>query len=216
MGKFCGNCGVQLEADSRFCTECGNPIAQTNFPKPTLTEQLVEISAIKCEFDCPRCGNTHTQKISSILTEGRTTSSMTGTTTHATGYGGYLEGSVELEGESISGLASKFLQDRPSGSSFLSAAMVCVFFFLVATFYVILSFLPLPKDGGFALGLVVFFIIIGASCSITISLPTFKEELGRERAAQVIYERWMDTGFFCRRCTHVFIPGYNDEYPHQK
>lgn len=214
MGRFCGNCGAQLEADSRFCSQCGKSIEQAGLLTPEVVDGPRSGGSRKSEFDCPRCGSNHTRKISNILVEGRTTSSMTGKTTVASEYGGYLEGGVVLEGESMNGLANKFLQDRPGGS-YLSAAMIWVFFLLVALFYFALSFIPMPKSGGFVLGLVLFFTILIVSWAITSSMPMFKEEIEQTKANQAIYESWMSTGFFCRRCANVFIPGSKDEYPYK-
>ena len=42
MGKFCVNCGSQLEADANFCTSCGTPVKRSEAPaQPTIQRSVV-------------------------------------------------------------------------------------------------------------------------------------------------------------------------------
>ena len=42
MANFCSNCGTKLDPNAKFCPECGNPVATTVTPAPTVTPAATE------------------------------------------------------------------------------------------------------------------------------------------------------------------------------
>ncbi len=47
MGKFCVNCGSQLEADANFCTSCGTPVKRSEAPAPPPVQKSVVMPPVR-------------------------------------------------------------------------------------------------------------------------------------------------------------------------
>ena len=47
MGKFCVNCGSQLEADANFCTSCGTPVKRSEAHAPLPVQKSVVMPPVR-------------------------------------------------------------------------------------------------------------------------------------------------------------------------
>lgn len=154
---------------------------------------------------CAKCNSDNTQNISLLISAGtkhvQSETSSSGVAISLSGRVGYGSSTSHTSSVVVSELASKFKEPDSFANKLQVFSSSCgAIAGLIAGF----------KYHSFWTGAGVLFAV-GISLNLALN-QLLKSAVSKNEEKLKNWKKWSDTGYFCHRCGHAFIPGSNEAY----